>query len=69
MKTWLPLDDVAPRKLVSPTQADKLLGKEISSRKSNTFDTLFEIPEGDIKLVASSAKGEPIVFGEDFEGL
>lgn len=70
LKTWLPLDDIAPRKLLSPTQATKLLkGGDISARKSNIFDTLFEVPEGDIKLVASSAKGEPVVFGEDFEDL
>ena len=70
LKTWLPLDDIAPRKLLSPTQASKMLkGGDISARKANIFDTLFETPEGDIKLVASSAKGEAIVFAEDFEDL
>lgn len=70
LKTWLPLDEVAPRKLATPTQVAKMLkGGDISSRKSNIFDTLFETPEGEIKLVASSAKGEAVIFASEFEEL
>tara|TARA_R110000772_G_scaffold5454_4_gene19504 strand:+ start:13101 stop:14165 length:1065 start_codon:yes stop_codon:yes gene_type:complete len=69
LKSWLPLDDVAPRKLVSPTQANKLLGGSVSARKKNTFDTLYEVPEGALQLAPSSDKREAVVIANDFEEL
>jgi len=68
VKSWLPLDDVAPRKLATPTQVGKMLGGAISSRKKNIFDELWDTPEGDMKLVKSSQRGEPISF-KKFEDL
>ena len=62
IKTWMPLDDAAPRKLATPTQVIKMLGKDVSTRKLNTFNELWEQPEGEAKVVLSSAKGEAIIF-------
>ena len=67
IKTWLPLDDVAPRKLATPTQVAKMLSGS-STRKLNTFAELWETPEGDIKLVKSSQRGEALKF-EQFGDL
>ncbi len=68
LKTWSTLDEVAPRKLCTPTQAIKLFGKDISTRKKNILDELFEVPEGDLKIALSSAKGEAVTF-KQFDDL
>lgn len=67
IKTWLPLDDVAPRKLATPTQVGKMLNGS-STRKLNLFAELWETPEGEIKLVKSSQRGEALKF-EQFKDL
>jgi hypothetical protein len=67
LKTWEKLDEIAPRKLVTPTQAIKLFGK-MSTRKVNVLNELFETPEGDLKLVNSNQKGEAVIF-KQFEDL
>lgn len=69
LKGWLPLDEVAPRKLVSPTQANKLLGGTISARKKNIFDGLYEVPEGALQLAPESDKRPAVKPTEDFEEL
>lgn len=69
LKTWLPLDEVAPRKLISPTQVNKLLGGQVSARKKNIFDTLYEVPEGTLQLAPSSDKRPAVKPAEDFEEL
>ena len=60
IKNWLPIDEVAPRKLITPTQANKLLGGQVSPRKKNAFDKLYTVPEGELKVVTSSTRGEAI---------
>ena len=60
LKGWLPIDEVAPRKLVTPTQATKLMGTQVSARKKNAFDKLYEVPEGELKCVPNTTKGEPV---------
>jgi hypothetical protein len=67
LKRWAPLDDIAPRKLITPTQAQKVLG-QLSTRKKNVFDKLWKQPEGDLKLVPESAKGQAVTF-DAFESL
>ena len=69
LKSWLPLDDVAPRKLQSPTQVNKLLGGQISARKKNVFDTLYEVPEGLPQLAPSSDSRAEYIPTEEFEDL
>ena len=67
VKTWLPLDDVSPRKLATPTQVAKMLGK-VSTRKLNMFNELWETPEGEIKIVRSNQRGDALTF-EQFGDL
>ncbi len=62
MKNWLPIDEVAPRKLITPTQANKLLGGQVSPRKKNAFDKLYEAPEGELKCVPLSTRGEAVTI-------
>ena len=62
MKNWLPIDEVAPRKLITPTQANKLLGGQVSPRKKNAFDKLYEVPEGELKCVPLSTRGEAVTI-------
>ena len=69
LKSWLPLDDVAPRKLVSPSAVEKLLGKGISTRKQNTFKELFEVPQGQPTVAPSTDKRPAIQPTTDFEEL
>ena len=69
LKSWLPLDEVAPRKLATPTQVAKMLGKDISTRKKNVFEELWEQPEGELKCVPESARGKAVVVGDMFEEL
>jgi hypothetical protein len=69
LKSWDKLDDIAPRSLLTPTQAIKLFGKDISTRKKNILDELYSTPEGDLKLVPSSAKGTPVSFTDDFDEM
>lgn len=66
---WLPIDEVAPRKLVSPTQAEKLLGKEVSTRKKNIFEELYEKPDGQPQLAPSSDKRPAYIPNTEFEEL
>ena len=60
IKNWLPIDEVAPRKLITPTQANKLLGGQVSPRKKNAFDKLYEVPEGELKCVTNATRGEAV---------
>jgi hypothetical protein len=69
LKSWLPLDEVAPRKICSPSQAQKLLGKSISTRKKNTFEELYETPEGELQLAPSTDKRPAVNPTEEFEEL
>ena len=69
LKTWLPLDDVAPRKLATPSQVNKLLGGKVSARKKNVFDTLYEVPEGQPQVAPSSDKRPTYVPIDNFDDL
>lgn len=69
LKTWLPLDDVAPRKLVSPSAVEKMLGKSISTRKKNVFDELYETPAGQPQLAPASDKRPSYKPTVDFDDL
>ena len=55
LKAWEKLDDIAPRKLITPTQASKLLG-QMSTIKSNKFAKLWIKPEGELIVVKDSDK-------------
>ena len=55
MKRWAPLDEIAPRKLCTPTQAEKILGA-MSTVKKNKFNELWARPEGQTVVVPSSDK-------------
>jgi len=69
LKSWEKLDDIAPRKLVTPNQADKILGK-MSTAKKNKFDQLWVRPEGELTVVPESDKRpaeKPTI--DDFEDL
>ena len=69
LKTWTKLDDIAPRKLVTPNQAEKLLGK-MSTKKQNVFNELWTRPEGELIVAPTSDKRpaeKPVV--ESFDDL
>lgn len=69
LKTWAKLDEIAPRKLVTPTQADKILGK-MTTKKANIFNELWEKPEGELKVAPASDKRpaeKPVV--DNFDDL
>lgn len=66
---WCKIDDVAPRKLCTPNQAEKILGK-MSTAKSNKFNELWVRPEGELMAVPNSDKRpaeNPAI--DDFEDL
>ena len=69
MTGWCKIDEVAPRKLCTPTQAEKILGK-VSTVKQNKFNELWSRPEGELVAVPASdkrpAEKSPI---DDFEDL
>ena len=55
-------------KLITPTQASKLIkGGDISARKANIFDTLWEQNDGDIALAPSSHKSPAVLMGDQFD--
>lgn len=67
LKTWTKLDDIAPRKLITPNQAEKLLGK-MSTKKQNVFNELWTKPEGELIVAPESDKRpaeQPVVDGFD----
>ncbi len=69
VKTWLPLDEVAPRKFATVTQIEKALGK-MSTAKRNKFNDLWVKPEGQVVMAPESDKRpaiKPIV--DDFENI
>ena len=68
LKSWAPIDEVAPRKLVTPTQAAKLMGK-MSTKKSNIFNGLWEKPEGEVILVPESDRRAPVNPVQAFDDL
>ncbi len=69
LRRWGPLDEIAPRKLITPTQAEKIvLGKDASTKKKNIFNSLWEKPEGSLTLAPESDKRppvEPVKFDDD----
>lgn len=69
LKSWCPIDEIAPRKLCTPNQAETILGN-ISTAKRNKFNELFKRPEGSPIMVKESDKRpavKPIV--DNFEDL
>jgi len=55
LKGWAKLDEVAPRKLCTPTQAEKLLGK-MTKPKQEKFQALWIRPEGELVVASESDK-------------
>ena len=55
LKSWCALDDVAPRKLVTPSQAEKVIG-EMTSKKRNIFNELWVKPQGELVVAPTSDK-------------
>ena len=69
MTRWCKIDDVAPRKLCTPTQAEKLLGK-MSTVKANKFKDMWIRPEGELTVAPESDKRpaeKPVI--DQFEDL
>lgn len=69
LTNWCKIDEVAPRKLVTPNQAEKVLGK-MSTQKLNKFNELWIKPEGELMAVPVSDKRpaeKPVV--NDFDDL
>ena len=72
IKGWMTVpefEDFAPRKLCTPTQAAKMLKGKMTSRKENIFETLFEVPEGDITFAPVSDKRKEYIPAEGFDDL
>ncbi len=69
LKDWCKIDDVAPRKLVTPSQAEKILGK-VSTQKANKFNELWIKPEGEL-IVAPTSDKRPAekAVADNFEDL
>lgn len=71
LSSWCKLDDIAPRKLITPTQAEKQLGT-MSVKKRNIFDSLWVRPEGQLTLALASDKRpaqKVEIIEEDFDIL
>lgn len=69
LKKWAPIDEIAPRKLVTPNQAETILGN-MSTQKKNKFAEMWVRPEGKPVMAPESDKREaikPVV--DDFEDL
>lgn len=69
LTNWCKIDEVAPRKLVTPNQAEKVLGK-MSTQKLNKFNELWVRPEGELMAVPESDKRpaeKPVL--DDFDDL
>lgn len=69
LKTWTKLDDIAPRKLCTPNQAEKILGK-LGTQKTKIFGELWIRPEGELVVAPESDKRKaekPVI--DDFDDL
>jgi len=55
LKSWEKLDDIAPRKLVTPNQAEKILGK-MTAPKTKKFNDLWIRPQGELTIALESDK-------------
>lgn len=73
LKSWMKkdeFDNFLNVKLITPTQAIKTLGKDLSVRKQNIFDTLWENKEGAITFAPVSSKApEYILPSDEFDDL
>jgi len=70
IKSWTKAaewDDLMPRKLLTPTQAIKILRPELTARKQTTFDTLFDTPEGELIMAPTSDKRPAVPVKPLFE--
>jgi len=63
----LGLDNIAPRKIVTPSQIKKLIEYDVASaRTKNKFDSLAHKPKGDYKIVPITDRGKAIeIFTKD----
>lgn len=70
IKSWFNKEDFTDYlnvKLITPTQASKLIkGGEISARKANIFDTLWEQKDGEVALAPASHKSPAVLMGDQF---
>ena len=69
LTNWCKIDDVAPRKLCTPNQAEKVLGA-MSTAKKNKFNELWTRPKGELVAVpASDKRPAEKPPADDFEDL
>lgn len=73
LKSWMPkaeFDEYLNIKLCTPTQANKLIkGTDISAKKANIFDSLYEVPQGEPQIAPSSDKRPEYVPVAEFDDL
>ncbi len=58
--TWFKQDEFTTRKMATPTQVDKLLGKDVSTRKANVFKTLWDLPEASNTIAPMSDRRKEV---------
>ena len=69
LKKWAPLDEVAPRKLITVSQMETVLG-DMGTKKLNIFNELWTKPEGSPVMAKESDKRPAIVpIKDEFEDL
>ena len=60
LKTWFKIDEISTSKLMTPTQIGKLLGKDISTKKLNIFNAMWEVPDGKPTVAPNSDKRKAV---------
>ncbi len=58
--TWYKKDEITTQKLITPTQAIALIGKDASTKKQNIFNTLWEQPDGEAVLAPESDRRKAV---------
>ena len=66
---WFKQDEFTTRKLATPTQVMKLMGKDVSTKKKNIFDTLWETPETGTTLAPSKDPRPAVSSTADMDDL
>ncbi len=66
---WFKQDEFTTRKLSTPTQVIALMGKEVSTRKKNVFETLWEVPEVSNTLAPESDKRPAVEVTDGMEDI
>ena len=66
---WFKQDEFTTRKLATPTQVMKLMGKDVSTKKKNIFDTLWETPETGLTIAPETDKRPAVSPTDDMDDL